>query len=273
MSKICSSLVLLLLSLVPSLVLAQAAPTKAVPALEVDNSADDAAAILRRYATAWRGREEVPLDSAVTIGFRIGGPGGGEYHIVLPPDGPAQLGGGIPAGALTFETEIDFLRRLDRGEFNALTAMGQARASDPIPLVPHFPEGFEWTPESRSLFLALSFHFWNRAWPEIIPFGDGATREVHGANAAVLYYGQGVRTAWYQLEPGMHINPDPTDQTNPFSTLVVVTRGAITARLGGIDRTLPEGAAVFIPAGMSHEFWVGQDGYGEAVFVMFGGGA
>src|SRR5690606_11511745 len=119
-----------------------------------------------------------------------------------------------------------------------------------------FPDGFEWTPESRSLFLALAFHFWNRDWPEIIPFGDGETREVHGAQATVLYYGQGVRTAWYQLEAGMHINADPADRTNPFATLVVVTRGPISARLGGVDRLLSEVTAVFIPAGMPHEFWV-----------------
>jgi hypothetical protein len=262
----------LLLAAAPPLHAQDAAPAPVV--LSAAGSAAEAAStILERYAAAWRGREEMPLDSAVTLGFRIAGPGGGEYHIALPPEGPGRLGSGIPADVVVFETDIGFLRRLDRGEMNALTAMSQGSASDPTPLVPRFPAGFRWTPEARGFFMPLMFHFWNREWPEVIRFGDGMTREVHGANAAALYYDRGLRSAWYQLRDGMHINAGRAAQSNPFPTLLILTRGAVHARLAGVERILSAGEAVLIPAGMSHEFWVDEDGYGEAVVVMFGEGA
>ena len=106
--------------------------------------------------------------------------------------------------------------------------------------------------------LRLHFHFWNRDWPEVIPFGDGMTRNIHGGNAAPFYYDRGLRTSWYQLEPGMHINREEAMQTNPFPSLFIMTRGRIQARLGGTDMTLQEGQTVLVPAGMTHEFGRGR---------------
>lgn len=230
--------------------------------------------ILGRYAEAWRGRQEMELRGPTVLAFWIEGEGGGEYHIALSSEGPGRLGDGIPADyAFGFATDMETLRRLDREEWNALTAMGQARGTDPIPLVPRTPEGFEWTPEDRAYFLPLIFHFWNREWPERVLFGEGTTRQVHGGNAAILYYAAGLRSAWYQVKPGMHVNADPTDQTNEFDTLVICTRGAVMSRLGGIERLLSEGEALLIPAGMTHEFWGDEGQYGEFVIVMFGEGA
>jgi mannose-6-phosphate isomerase-like protein (cupin superfamily) len=252
--------------------LAMAAPLVAQE-VPPPGGADGAAEILARYADAWRGGEEFALDSALTLGFRIGGPGGGEYHVVLGPEGPGRLGEGIPEGRLVFETEIDFLRRLDRGEMHVLTAMAQARGGDRTPLVPRFPPGFRWTAESRAFWFPLLASFWNREWPEVVRFGDGLTREVHGANAAVIHYDVGFRSAWYQLLPGMHINPDPRDQTNPYPSLVIVMRGEAHARIGGVDVVLREGEALHIRPGVTHEFWVGDGGYAEAIVVMYGEGA
>jgi mannose-6-phosphate isomerase-like protein (cupin superfamily) len=107
----------------------------------------------------------------------------------------------------------------------------------------------------------------------VIPFGDGLTRNVHGGNSAIFYYQQGLRTSWYQLEPGLHINRDEEEQVNPFPSLFIMTRGRIQARLGGTEMTLEEGHAVFVPAGMTHEFWAEEGQYGEFVLVMFGQGA
>jgi D-lyxose ketol-isomerase len=107
----------------------------------------------------------------------------------------------------------------------------------------------------------------------VIPFGDGLTRNVHGANSAIFYYQRGIRTGWYQVEPGMHVNRSEADQTNPFPSLFIMTRGRIQARLGGELLELEEGQAVLVPAGMAHEFWAEEDQYGELVLVMFGEGA
>ena len=174
---------------------------------------------------------------------------------------------------MVFTTDIELLRRLDRGELTALTALGRARMSDPTPLDFRFPPDFQLTPETMSYLLQLTFHFWNREWPEVIPFGDGMTRLVHGANSALFFYQKGVRTSWYQVEPGMHINRDEADQTNPFPSLFIMTRGRIQARLGGELLELEEGTAVLVPAGMTHEFWAEDGQYGEFVLVMFGEGA
>lgn len=106
-----------------------------------------------------------------------------------------------------------------------------------------------------------------------MPFGESAAREVHGANAAVLAYDQEFRSAWYQLKPGMHINADPKDQTNGFPQLVIVTRGPLKARLDGVECTVSEGQAIFIPAGMAHEFWAESGQQGELIWTAFGGGA
>jgi mannose-6-phosphate isomerase-like protein (cupin superfamily) len=240
-----------------------------------DNSGDDARTILQRYADAWRGEEEMTLTDTVVLGFEIDGDGGGEYNVVIPPGGPAEIAFGIPDAGfdVVFTTDIDFLRRLDRGELNALTAVGRARMSDKTPLDFRFPEDFRLTPETQGYLMRLAFHFWNRNWPEVIPFGDGLTRNVHGGNSAIFYYQQGLRTSWYQLEPGLHINRDEEEQANPFPSLFIMTRGRIQARLGGTEMTLEEGQAVFVPAGMAHEFWANEDQYGEFVLVMFGQGA
>jgi mannose-6-phosphate isomerase-like protein (cupin superfamily) len=234
----------------------------------------NAAEILARYAEAWRGQQEMPLESTVVLAVSVSGPGGGDFAVTLPPEGPGQLDAGAPADfTFGYETDIEFLRRLDRGEISALTALGQARADDATPMRLTVPEGFHWTAASRDLLLPLTFHFWNREWPERIAFGEAHARLIHGANAVVFYYQGGLRTAWYQIRPGMHVNPDPRDQANPFKSLLVITRGAIAARLDGRETLLREGEAVLIPPGMTHEFWADGDQSGEAVLVMFAEGA
>jgi mannose-6-phosphate isomerase-like protein (cupin superfamily) len=240
-----------------------------------DNSADDARAILKRYVDAWRGAEEMTLSETVVLGFEIEGTGGGSYHVTIPPAGPAELADGIPDSAydVVFTTDIGHLRRLDRGELSALTALGRARMTDRTPLDFRFPPDFQLTPEAQGHLLRLTFHFWNRDWPEMIRFGDGLTRNVHGANSAVFYYQRGIRTAWYQVEPGMHVNRSEAEQTNPFPSLFIMTRGRIQARLGGKLVQFEEGHAVLVPAGMKHEFWAEEGQYGEFVLVMFGEGA
>jgi len=241
----------------------------------IDNSADDARTILQRYVDAWRGEQEMVLNDTVVLGFDISGDDGGNYHVVLSPAGSASLGAGIPETGynVVLTTEMDFLRQLDRGELNAMTAIGRARMSDPTPLDFRFPPDFPPTAEAQGFLLRLHFHFWNREWPEIIPFGDGMARQIHGGKSAIFYYEQGLRSGWYQVEPGMPINENEEEQTNPFPSLIIVTRGRFQARLEGIEKELTEGFAVLVPAGMTHEFWAEEGQYGEFILVMFGPGA
>lgn len=245
------------------------------PAKAGGMAGDDARTILGRFAASWRGAKEMAgMSRTETAVFWITGEGGGEFTVVLPPDGPARLEDGIAESfSGGFRTSMETLRRLDRGELSAMTAMGRAHWSDPADMDPVLPPGQGFTPEFQARFLPLTFHFWNRDWPEIIRFGEGTTRFVHGGNAAILYYDKGLRTGWYQIKEGMHVNHDPADQTNPFPSLFIVTRGSLRARLGGEELRLQEGVAVHVPAGMTHEFWAGPGEYGELVLIMWGAGA
>lgn len=229
-----------------------------------------AIAILASYAEAWRGDAEFKLHSPLTLGIWIDGEGftvkltnnGGEFT----PMTPAQFDFG-------FVTDLQTLRQIDAGNLNVLTAMGQARASDPIPLELRLPEDFSGNDDIRSYYIPLTLHFWNREWPETIRFGEGTTRSVHGANTTVLIYDQGLRTAWYQLKASMHINADPADQINDFDSAIVVTRGRFGGRIDGVERVFREGETVLVPAGTSHEFYAGDDEYGEFIIVMWGDNA
>jgi mannose-6-phosphate isomerase-like protein (cupin superfamily) len=266
---------LMALVLIPTSLSGQVQTPTLPPPISLNNEHDDAGTILARYGDAWRGADELALPHPVVLGFEVQGDGGGSFHIRLPLDGPAAFAAGpAPEPPLVvFDLAMDVLRRLDRGELNIVTALGQARASDPTPVVLRFGPGFSWTPEQRGLVLPLLFHFWNREWPEVIRFGEGTTCWIHGGELTGLYYDAGLRTTWGRLAPGTHINADPDDQVNPFPTLLIVTRGVAQARLGGRERTLQEGEAVLIPAGMTHEAWAGDDQYAECVIIMFGPGA
>lgn len=234
---------------------------------------DLARTILQRYGYAWQGRRKMSLERDFLLAFWITGESGGEYHLILSNESGAEVLDGAPGEYDPgFHLDVEFLRRLDRGELNALTAMGQARGSDPIPLVPKIGARLMDLPDVGLLFRRLAFHFWTRDLPEVIPFGEQASRFVHGGNAAVLVYDKDFRSAWYQIKPGMHINADADDQVNDFPQLTIVTRGRFKARFDGQEKTLVEGMAILIPAGMRHEFWAEDGEYGEVIWIAYGEG-
>ncbi len=164
------------------------------------------------------------------------------------------------------------LVRLDEGSLNALTAAGKARESDKADLEFEVMPGFDGTLDNGKLISVL-FHFFTRGLPETIAFSSDRARAVHGAHAVVFYYQPGLRSAWLELRPGDHANADPKDQTNPFPSLFIVTKGHSQARIGGRKLVLEAGRAVLIPAGTAHEFWNDGDESAEGILIMFGEGA
>ena len=223
--------------------------------------------IIESYANAWRGKAEFDLTSPITLGIWVDGEG---YTVELTNDGGAFSVSAPERFDWGFETDRATLLELDAGSLNALTAMGRARASDLTPLRLRLPDDFLADSQIPNNFIPLTLHFWNRDWPETIRFGEGTTRYIHGANATVLIYGDRLRTAWYQLKPGMHINSDPTDQVNDFDTAIIVTKGRFSGRLNNIERVFQEGETVLVPKGMTHEFYAGDGEYGEFVILMWG---
>ena len=227
-------------------------------------------AILQSYVDAWRGSEEFQLGGTTMLGIWVDDQA---YTVSLSDSGGSMVNGEPLQFDWGFETDSSTLRRIDSGSLNALTAMGQARSSDPIPLDVRVPDDFSESGRIRSFYIPLTLHFWNRDWPETIRFGDGFTREVHGANTTVLIYDEGLRSAWYQLKAGMHINAEPEDQVNEFDTAIVVTRGSFGGRVDGVEMVLEEGQTIMIPSGTSHEFFANDAQYGEFIILMWGEGA
>jgi len=159
---------------------------------------------------------------------------------------------------------------MDRGELNVQTAMVQARWTDPVPMTIKRQDGYEAPDNFVHIVEPLNFHFFTRGIPEVIPFADEYSRAVHGAHAVVFFYDKGLRSSWGYMAPGDHANADPEDQTNPFNSMFIITRGQGMARIGGREMILEEGQTIFIPEGMVHELWNPNEEDMEFVLIMFG---
>jgi len=248
------------------------------PAAPQSSKVRSAEGILSSYVEDFR--SDPAAAEPIVFGIRISGEDGGEWQVMVggKKDGAGayqvELGRGLPRNPSAFYTlDLATLRKIDSGEVNALTAMGRARASDPAPMDIDFAAGFEPAADFIARFIPLSFHFWTRGLPEVVNFGRSHSREVHGANMVVLYYQEGLRSAWAQIEKGQHVNEDPEDQSNPFPTMIIGIRGKALAKIGGKEIRLQAGQMSFIPAGVSHEAWNPYDEPAEIIILMFGEGA
>jgi len=70
----------------------------------------------------------------------------------------------------------------------------------------------------------LRLHFWSRGNPEKFILNKEVARISHGAHIVGLVYTEGVRTMWYHINPGQHVNDDPDDQKNPYPILLIITK-------------------------------------------------
>lgn len=172
-----------------------------------------------------------------------------------------------------YVTNLETLQLIDQGKMNAMTAGVKAFSTDYAPLDIDVMEGYQPGEDFVPEVLAFTFHFWTRGIPEIVPYGPHYTRSTHGAQAAIFYYDKGLRTGYGYIHPGQHANEHPKSKTNPFPSMMIVTKGKILARLDGIDHPIEQGNAFFIPAGMSHEVLNPYDEPGEIILLMFGEGA
>ena len=172
-----------------------------------------------------------------------------------------------------YATNLRTLKLIDEGKMNAMTAGVKAFSTDYAPLEIEVMDGFQPGEDFVGDVLSFTFHFWTRGIPEIIPFGPHYTRGTHGAQAAIFYYDKGLRTGYGYLHPGQHANEHPKSKTNPFSSMIILIKGKVIARLDGVDHTIEQGNAIFIPAEMSHEVLNPFDEAGEFILLMFGEGA
>lgn len=159
---------------------------------------------------------------------------------------------------------------------NGETATARARAEDPVLLrtraTPDFPR-YTLNAELSAFIEQLRLHFWTTGIPEEFVLDGSVSVVSHGANVVGLVYQQGLRTMWYQVMPGQHVNEDPADQANPFDSLVIMSRGQLDAVIDGKPLLMREHRAYIIPAGMTHEFINKGDVPAEGILIMYGDGA
>lgn len=271
------------------------------PAAADEQSPKSAEQILRAYVTDFR--RDPAAAEPITFGIRVTGEDGGEWHVVVAgrkrqtdeskpagkleahtkpaaaePEAAAEfdvtLKPGFPPEPIAYYVlDLTALRKIDRGELNALTAMAKAHGGETTPMDVGVTPGFEPAADFWARFIPLSFHFWTRGLPERVPFRGELSRVVHGANAVVFYYQKGLRSGWFQVAKGQHVNKDPQDQTNPFPSMFIMLRGKLAAKIAGKQVTFPAGEMMFVPPGVTREFWNPHETPAEMIILMFGEGA
>lgn len=167
-------------------------------------------------------------------------------------------------GPATFEEILS-------GRMSAYTAMAAAFESDVTPMDLRMANGFRPGPEFAERFRSFSFHFFTPGQPEIVPMGTEHSRFTHGAQAVVGYYAEGLRTAWFTIQPGQHANEDPNSQSDPWMTVLFVVEGGTgKAEVGDSTFDLVSRTMIFVPPDTKHHFWNPGDQPVEMIMVVFG---
>ncbi|UCH82930.1 MAG: hypothetical protein JSW50_10690 [Candidatus Latescibacterota bacterium] len=210
---------------------------------------------------------------ALTVGLQIKDVG--EWHLEIEGSDKIKLKrGALTVPAPYYITDMETLRRIDRGELGIMTAMGRAKMTDPAPMDFGLANEYQLTPEAMAMLIPFGFHFWTKGKPEIVHFGElDQAREIHGAYATLFYYQKGLRSGYYRVEKDQHINADESDQVNPFPSLFIFIGGALECRIGGKEMSIEGKQTMLVPAGVSHEFWNPNDEPAEFILIMFGEGA
>jgi mannose-6-phosphate isomerase-like protein (cupin superfamily) len=234
-------------------------------------AAIDAGAVIARFAADYA--SDSYNNRAGAFGVELDG--SQWWTVTLVPGGPAKVDAGKPTTpAFYFTVDSATLARIDAGSMNPLTAMAKAKESDAAPMDIGTMEGFEPPGEDFGDWIVpFVFHFWTRGLPEIIPFTGDVTRVTHGANVGIFYYQPGFRSGFFRVDPGQHVNADPSERTNPFPSLIIVQRGRLNAHIGGRDFVLKAGESVLVPPDVEHHFTNEFDEPGEGFLFMFGEGA
>lgn len=243
--------------------------------VQATETANSSLAMLSAYAEDYE--SDATFKEPVTFGVDIGGD---FYTIIATPASDAQdasvtVSRGAPATPVFYYTleSADYLGKLYRGEFNPLTLMAKAFSSDVTPMDIETQEGFQPPDDFGSMILPLTFHFWTRGNPELIPFGSDMTQVTHGSNAGIFFYQPGFRSGWFDIRPGDHVNEDERSRDNPFPSMFIMIRGEVTALVGDEEIVFKEGNAMFVPAGVSHQFINDGDAPAFGFLFMFGEGA
>jgi mannose-6-phosphate isomerase-like protein (cupin superfamily) len=230
------------------------------------------AEILTNLASTYQQKVGEEQSLVVNLALASGGESPEVYHVLVAPGRLVALYAGPARDArFTLKMSPETLRRIYERELTALTAAGRARMSDPAPLDIELPAGTGFTQEVQAEIYAFLQHFFNPTWPEVIPLGEEHARVVHDAHAIPLFYHPGSRSAWYQVNPGEHVN-EPGDK-NTFPQAFIFIKGEGRATIGDTTLDVRAGEAVYVPPGADHIIRNESDGPLEMIFLAWGAGA
>ncbi|WP_445383018.1 cupin domain-containing protein [Robiginitalea sp. IMCC43444] len=174
---------------------------------------------------------------------------------------------------LSFSATKDHYNKIFRGDITAMTSMGQATSSDPIPL--NFEIQRAISDNATNDFIFVAQRFFNTTPYDLVKLGQEHARVVHGGLAIPIFYQKaddiGVRSAWYQINKGEQVN-EPGD-TNPFPQYFIITQGQGYAKIGNDTIAVKENEAYFIPPDHDHVFWNENDEPIIYIFLAWGKGA
>jgi mannose-6-phosphate isomerase-like protein (cupin superfamily) len=237
-----------------------------------DGPAPDPEQMLVEMSRAYQAK--LPPDCDLRVNIEVNtppaagaSPAGFQWH-VISSGGELTYGPGLVEGAdTTLTLTADTLRRLYRGEWSGLGAAGRASIRDAAPLDFTIPPGVHPLAAMRRGYYFVT-HFFSVDVPTRVPFGEGHTRKIHGGHAAPLFYGEGLRSAYYRLEPGDVLNDDGA--RDPMHQGFIIIGGCGIATIGELRFNIRQGQAVYIPPHTVHMLTPGGPTAVELIWLAWG---
>jgi mannose-6-phosphate isomerase-like protein (cupin superfamily) len=194
-------------------------------------------------------------------------------HVLFSNNQFELVQGSTDSYNMSFSSTKEHYNKIFRGEMTAMTSMGQATSSDPIPLNYDIQKAI--SDNATNDFLFIAQRFFNNTPYDLVKLGAEHARIVHGGLAIPIFYqrteGIGVRSAWYQINKGEQVN-EPGD-TNPFPQYFIITQGEGYAKIGNDTIVVKENEAYFIPPNSDHVFWNEREEPIVYIFLAWGKGA
>jgi len=194
-----------------------------------------------------------------------------EFTLEMSEEDVTVREGRSPRQLMDIVMEQDTFAKIKDGSWTAMTAAGRDNMGQTAPLDFIPGPGQKIGSGLMQLVYHLGTHFFAIDYPQVMRFGPGHTRYVHGGHAAALAYGYGVRFAYYTITDVEQINSE--EDRNPFYQLICVIGGRGTARIAGKDIPLEKGIAVSVPINETHTFRAASGQRLEFFILMYGPGA
>ena len=141
--------------------------------------------------------EKIDSNYTATINFKLSDLDKEMYQVEFKDKRFKLYHGQNDSSNMTFESTLKHYNKIYKGDMTAMTSMGQATSSDPIPLIPKLEKPI--TDNPLNDFLFFSQRFFNLSNYDKVKLGLKHSRLIHGGNAIPIFYQKsnefGVRSA------------------------------------------------------------------------------